>query len=385
MSIVPVHTVDGEGWGGPIGGMSDRQNPVRLIEDNKQNHHDNVRLFGNLFANIEFIKGLNFRTSFGVDGVGSWKRTMDYRYKSGFLSEDRNKVYQESYFDLSTNNSNVLQYVFDVDKSNFDIMVGQGTITHTYQMHWGSRRDYALENDDYMWLNAGESERDNGSASNKNTMISWFGKINYNYDSRYLASVTLRRDASSIFGSNNRWATFPAFSLGWSINNEAFFESLTDVIPQLKLRYGWGQNGNSSIDAYASYQFYESLYDHGKVDDWNWGTAYDFTGMGGTLPSGFHRTQRSNPNLKWETTSQHNFGLDFGVLNSKLSGSFDYYLKYTRDILMKPGTVATLGEGAGMWLNGADIDNKGFEITLNYDDKFGDLGLNVSGVFSHNE
>lgn len=385
MSIVPVHTVDGEGWGGPIGGMSDRQNPVRLIEDNKQNHHDNVRLFGNLFANIEIIKGLNFRTSFGVDGVGSWKRTMDYRYKSGFLSEDRNKVYQESYFDLSTNNSNVLQYVFDIDKSNFDIMLGQETITHSFQKHWGSRRDYAIENDDYMWLNAGESEKDNGSESIKNTMISWFGKINYNYDSRYLASVTLRRDASSVFGSNNRWATFPAFSLGWSVNNEAFFESLTDVIPQLKVRYGWGQNGNSSIDAYSSYQFYESMYDYGKVDDWNWGTAYDFTGQGGTLPSGFRRSQRSNPNLKWETTSQHNFGVDFAVLNSKLSGSFDYYLKYTRDILMKPGTVATLGEGARMWLNGADIDNKGFEITLNYTDKFGDVGLNVSGVFSHNK
>ena len=82
--------------------------------------------------------------------------------------------------------------------------------------------------------------------------------------------------------------------------------------------------------------------------DWNWGTAYDFTGMGGSLPSGFRRTQRGNPNLKWETTSQHNFGLDFALFNSKLSGSFDYYLKYTRDILMKPGTVATLGEGAHM-------------------------------------
>lgn len=104
----------------------------------------------------------------------------------------------------------------------------------------------------------------------------------------------------------------------------------------------------------------------------------------GSGASGFRRTQRGNPNLKWETTSQHNFGLDFALFNSKLSGSFDYYLKYTRDILMKPGTVATLGEGAHMWLNGADIDNKGFELTLNYNDKFGDLGLNISGVFSHN-
>lgn len=385
MSIVPVHTVDGEGWGGPIGGMSDRQNPARLIADNKQNHHDNLRLFGNVYASIEFMKGLTFRSSFGVDGVGSWKRTMDYKYKSGFLSEDKNKVYQESYFDLSCTNSNVLQYVFDANKSNFDIMLGQETITHTYQQHWGSRRNIALENDDYMWLSAGESEKDNGSGAVKNAMISWFGKINYNYDSRYLASVTLRRDASSVFGSNNRWATFPAFSLEWVISNESFFENLTSVIPQLKLRYGWGQNGNSSIDAYSSYQFYESLYDKGSIDDWNWGTAYDFTGQGGALPSGFRRTQTGNPDLKWETTSQHNFGLDFALFNNKLSGSFDYYLKYTRDILMKPGTVATVGEGGQRWLNGADIDNKGFEITLNYNDQFGDLGLNISGVFSHNE
>lgn len=81
-------------------------------------------------------------------------------------------------------------------------------------------------------------------------------------------------------------------------------------MPLLKLRYGWGQNGNSSIDAYASYQFYEAAYDGNNLYDWNWGTAYDFTGMGGSLPSGFRRTQRGNPNLKWETTSQHNFGLD---------------------------------------------------------------------------
>lgn len=383
MSIVPVHTVDG-GWGGPIGGMSDRQNPVRLIEDNKQNHHDNLRIFGNLYANVNILKGLTFRSSFGVDGIGSWKRTMDYRYKSGFLSEDRNKVYQESYFDLTSTNSNVLQYLFELGKHNFDVMAGQETIIHTYQQHWGSRRDFALENDDYMWLGAGESEKDNGSGSVKNTMISWFGKLNYNYDNRYLASVTLRRDASSVFGKNNKWATFPAFSLGWSISNEAFFEELTSVVPLLKLRYGWGQNGNSSIDAYASYQFYEAAYDGNNLYDWNWGTAYDFTGMGGSLPSGFRRTQRGNPDLKWETTSQHNFGLDFALFHSKLSGSFDYYLKYTRDILMKPGTVATLGEGAHMWLNGADIDNKGFELTLNYNDKFGDLGLNISGVFSHN-
>lgn len=383
-SIVPVYTEDG-GWGGPVGGMSDRQNPVRMVEQNRQNYNDNVRLFGNVYAEIEFMKGLIFRSSFGIDGTAHWRRHMDLTFVSGFLSENRAKTAQWSNYDMRTNNSNVLQYVFQTDKNNFDFMVGQETNVRSYQHLWGSRRDYALENIDYMWLDSGESEKDNGGGADKTAMISYFGKANYNYDNRYLASVTLRRDASSVFGVNNRWATFPAFSLGWSISNEAFWEELSDVVPQLKLRYGWGQNGNSSIDAYASYQFYSSLYDANNVWDWNWGTAYDFTGQGGTLPSGFRRTQLANHDLKWEATSQHNIGLDFAILDYKLSGSFDYYYKYTSGILFKPGYVATLGEGAGMWQNGADISNRGWELTLNYTDQFGDLGINVGGVFSHND
>ena len=385
MSIVPVHTVDGVGWGGPVGGMSDRQNPVRLIEDNKQNYQDNLRLFGNAFASIEILKGLTFRSSFGLDWTGYWRRTMDLTYKSGFMSEDRNKVYHEANYDSNWNNSNVLQYVFDIGKNNFDVMLGQETIEHSFNRLWGSRRVFALETPDYMHLDAGEEEKDNGGSASNNTMLSWFGKANYSYDGRYLASVTMRRDASSVFGENNRWATFPAFSLGWVLNNEKFLGDALSGFSLLKLRYGWGQNGNSRIDDYAAYQMYVSMYDANDLWDWNWGTAYDFTGQGGNLPAGFRRTQRGNPNLKWETTSQHNFGIDFGILNSKLSGSFDYYLKYTRDILMKPGTVATLGEGASMWLNGADIDNKGFELTLNYTDKIGDVSIDIGGVFSHNQ
>ena len=384
MSIVPVHTVDGIGWGGPIGGMSDRQNPVRLIEDNLQNHNDNMRLFGNAYLNIEFIKGLTFRSSFGTDFTGFWQRQMDLTYTSGFLSEDKNKVTETANYDASWNNNNTLQYVFDLGKSNFDFLVGQETNVHTYNQFWGSRRVFALETTDYMQLDAGESEKDNGGNDSKNTMISWFGKFNYDYGSRYLASFTLRRDASSVFGKNNRWAMFPAFSVGWVLSNEKFLSDFLSVFSQLKLRYGWGQNGNSQIDPYASYQMYAPLYDSNNLYDWNFGTAYDFTGDGGDLPAGYHRTQLANPNLKWETTSQHNFGLDFGLFKSKFSGSFDYYLKYTTDILMKPGTVATLGEGASQWLNGADINNRGFEISLNYMDKIGNLGLDISGVFSHN-
>lgn len=386
MSIVPVHTVDGIGWGGPIGGMSDRQNPARLVADNLQNHDDNLRLFGNAFLNVDILKGLSFRSSFGVDLYEYWVKTMNYTYKSGYMSENKNKLTQESSFTNYINNSNVLQYVFDAGKSNFDIVLGEETNSKNYGDFWASRRIFALQNPDYMQLSAGEQDKDNGGSASKNYMISFFGKVNYNYDQRYLASVTLRRDASSVFGKDNRWATFPAFSLGWVLTNEKFLSGLLTPFSTLKLRYGWGQNGNSRIDDYASYQMYQTLYDYGSVWDWNWGTAYDFTGQGGTLPSGYIRTQLANPNLKWETTSQHNFGLDFGFFNSKLTGSFDYYLKYTTDILMKPGYVATLGEGASQWLNGADINNRGFEITLNYRNVvYRDLGVDLSAVFSHNK
>lgn len=385
MSIVPVHTVDGIGWGGPIGGMSDRQNPVRLIEDNLQNYQDLLRLFGNVYANVEILKGLTFQSSLGLDLTGSWQRTMDLTYQSGFLSEDRSKVTQTSAYDFSWNNSNVLRYVFDKSRNNFDIMLGQESIGYQGNGFWASRRVYALETPNYMQLDRGETERDNGGNESRNAMSSWFGKINYNYDGRYLASFTLRRDASSVFGENNRWSTFPAFSLGWVLSNEKFLGNLAPTLSHLKLRYGWGQNGNSQIDNYAAFQMYEFLYDYNSVWDWNWGTAYDFTGQGGNLPSGFRRTQRGNPNLKWETTSQHNIGVDFGFLNSTLNGSFDYYLKYTKDILMKPGYVATLGEGAGMWLNGADIRNRGFELSLNYQNNIGTVGTNIGVVLAHNK
>ncbi|MGN6494831.1 MAG: SusC/RagA family TonB-linked outer membrane protein [Agriterribacter sp.] len=385
MSIVPVHTVDGVGWGGPVGGMSDRQNPVRLIEDNLQNYQDQARLFGNVYANVEFTKGLTFQSSFGVDFIGSWQRTIDLTYRSGFLSEDKNKVTQTAGYDFNWNNSNVLRYVFDKGRSNFDIMLGQESIGFQGNSFWASRRVYALETPNYMQLDRGETERENGGNESRNAMSSWFGKINYNFDNRYLASVTLRKDASSVFGASNRWSTFPAFSLGWVLSNEKFLSGLSPALSHLKLRYGWGQNGNSQIDNYAAFQMYEFLYDNNSVWDWNWGTAYDFTGQGGNLPSGFRRTQRGNPNLKWETTSQHNIGVDFGLFNSTLNGSFDYYLKYTKDILMKPGYVATLGEGAGQWLNGADIRNRGFELTLNYNNNIGNVATNVGVVLSHNK
>ncbi|MCD8268345.1 MAG: TonB-dependent receptor, partial [Parabacteroides sp.] len=140
------------------------------------------------------------------------------------------------------------------------------------------RDGFLLENEDYMYLSVGDSNLRNGGGATSYALSSFFGKVNYSYDNRYLASVTVRRDGSSRFGANNRWGTFPAFSVGWRVSEEGFFEGAKEVVSDLKLRYGWGKTGNQEIDNYASYGLYQARY----YTDATWardqGTAYDITG-----------------------------------------------------------------------------------------------------------
>ena len=133
----------------------------------------------------------------------------------------------------------------------------------------------------------------------------------------------------------------------------------------MKLRYGYGQTGNQNIANNATYSLYQSIYSNAAPFNGDSGSAYDINGMGsGTLPSGFTSAQTGNPKLKWETTTQSNFGLDFGLFNNRLSGSVDYYIKNTTNILINPPYLAVLGEGGNEWLNGASMENKGLETIL---------------------
>lgn len=378
--IVPVHTVDGAGWGGPVTNMSDRQNPVRVIEDNKQNQKDMVRLFGDVNLDFEIIKNLNFRSMLGMDYSFSWERNMQLTYKSGFMSEDvaRLNNYQDRWGNWVW--SNTLTYKFDIGKSTVDLLAGQEMIDYYQERLQGHGEVFASEDPDYMYIDASEKNKTSYGNATAYRLLSYFGKVNYNYDNRYLASFTIRYDGSSRFGVNNRFGTFPAFSLGWRLTEEKFMEGTRSVLSDLKLRYGWGKTGNQVIGDFASYGLFEALY--GSDPTWNPdnGTAYDISGNGsGGLASGYRRTQQVNPNLRWETATQNNIGVDFGFLNNSLYGSFDYFLKSTEDILISPPYIATLGEGGNRWVNGAALDNKGFEFILSYNGKQGDFNYEVTG------
>jgi len=379
-AIVPVHTVDGVGWGGPSTdmSMSDRNNPVRIVEDNLQNYGDLFRLFGDVNLELKLLKDLAFRSKLGIDYTVWWKRNMQYSYVNGFRSDDNNRVTVDSNHAYTWTLNNVLEYNFDLGQNNFNAMIGQESVNYRYDWVSASREGYLVESPDYMYLNSGEKNPQNSGSASEYALLSFFGKLNYNYANRYLASVTVRRDGSSRFGINNRWGTFPAFSFGWRISEEDFFKK--DLISDLKLRYGWGQTGNQEIDNYASYGIYQSVYYTDPTWELDHGTAYDIYGTGsGTLPSGFIRTQRGNDNLKWEATTQNNIGIDFGFLNQKITGSIDWFFKETSDILISPPWIATIGYGGNYWTNGASMENRGLEFAIGYNTQIGDVGFSANG------
>lgn len=382
LPIIPVHTVDGIGWGGPVGGMNDRQNPVRLLEDNKQNNGINLRIFGNFYADLQLIKNLHLRSNLGIDYIATNSRNMQLSYVSGYLNNPINKV---TNYNGSSSNwvwSNTLSYQLNKGKHALDALVGTEMYQHQDESFWASRQSLELEDPNYMYLDAGTGLKDNGGLASSYSLLSYFGKVNYSYADKYLASVTMRYDGSSRFGKNNQFAVFPAFSLGWRVNQENFIKDNVSEISDLKFRFGWGQTGNSEISNNATQTIYSTNYAGG---DPTWrsldGTAYDLSGnKTGTLPSGYQKVQSGNDNLKWEATTQTNIGLDFGFFNQSLYGSVDYFVKDTKDILVQPAYIAVVGEGGSQWLNGASMNNTGFEMVLGYRGKIGnDFKYDISG------
>lgn len=380
--VVPVHSVDG-GWGGPAPGMTDRHNPVRLIEDNLQNRNHFYRVFGNVFADLDIIPGLHFRTSLGIDYNGNYQRTLRKSYVSGFLSDPSNQTSTNQGYDGNWLWQNTLNYKLDLGQHRLEFLAGHEQIRYMNQSFFASRQGYALENIDYAYIDAGSSNKDNGGSGSGYALLSFFGKANYAYADRYLASVTLRRDGSSRFGKEYRYGVFPAFSVGWRVSEEAFMKD-QHLISDLKFRYGWGKSGNQEIANNATYALYASIYGVDPTWGFDNGSAYDINGSGsGQLPSGFTRIQQGNDSLRWESTAESNFGMDFGLFENKLTGSVDYFIKKTSDILISPGYLAVQGEGGNYWFNGASMQNKGLEVLLSYNGNFSkSLSFTVTGNFS---
>lgn len=385
LPILPVYTADGK-FAGPLGaGFSDRANPVHMAQISKHNRDINNGVFGNLFIEATPVRNLVFKTNLGIDwGLARSNRYMPL-WQEGFLSNTVNWVNQN---EVETTNwiwTNTVTYQLTKGRSRANVLIGTEAIRN-FSNSMGARRErFAIDNIDYYYLNAGTGPQTNSGFATESKLMSYFGNIAYAFDGKYLVSGTLRYDGSSKFGANNRFGIFPAASVGWVVNRESFMAHIKQL-SNLKLRVGYGIVGNQAIGDYARFQLWRPDYS-GTVGFFGaaGGTAYDITGADqGNLPSGFRATQAANPNLKWESTAEINAGLDFGFFDNKLSGSFDFFSKETKDILTTPPNLGVMGEGASRSINGATMRNKGWEATIGYtSNKKGDWNFGVRANFSH--
>ncbi len=241
--IVPIRTADDQGWGGPVMGMSDRINPVLEIMRNKDNHSHDIGIMGSFFADLEILKNLKFKSTLGLDGGGNWRRQLRRTYQAGFMSETVPRLEQFSSYGSTWTWNNVLNYDTTLGKSSIGILAGQEAIYSENADMSGARDGFAIEDPNYMYLSVGDGNVQNSGGASDWALNSYFGKITYNYDNRYLATAILRYDGSSRFGRNNRYASFPSLSAGWVISEEPFMRDVS-FISFLKLRYGWGKTGN---------------------------------------------------------------------------------------------------------------------------------------------
>lgn len=368
--IVPVYEYESENFAGPVGGMSDRQNPLREQYHNRNNKLSYWRLFGNGFIEIKPAKGLMLRSNFGLDVYNSFINAMTHTFHSDIVNNDIAKTTLSNRNEVNWTWSNTANYNFKIaNKHDITILAGVELSKQSLIDFSAYSEGYALEDVDYMWPNAATGTMKNNGAKVGYRLASFFGKIDYNYEDFILASFTIRRDGSSRFGKDHRWGTFPAATLGFRVSK--FFDK--KWMDDWKIRFSWGQTGNQAIDNNAQFGLYVVDYGLDRVTS----TAYDIFLQGsGTFPSGYRATQLANPNLKWESAQQYNIGTDFTLLNNSLYGTIDGYIKDVNDMLINPAYLGAIGEGGASWLNGPSLRNWGMEFSLGYRKTLA-CGLNI--------
>lgn len=356
-------------------------NPVSSLELPTRNNNV-CNVFGNVFAKVKIAKGLSYRAQYSFERYHDTFKNFIPIYTSTF-SED-NLANMESKYNTETkltkNSSVISNYIVEqrlnynliYGKHNFDAMVAMTYEKNNNEIINAYKRG-ALGNEDIYQILDAQTTGDATSGSKVSTsMLSYLGRLNYSYDNRYLATISFRADGSSRFSRTNRWGYFPSISLGWRISNEEFFKKLDleNTISSLKLRLGWGENGNQRIDANARH----TLIGTNNEEQWYFGSGYS---------SGYTPTSVGNSDIKWETSKQSNIGLDMSFFRNTLSLSVDGYVKKTSNMLLNNPIPSFGAYPNDPYFNAGDLKNTGIEIVANYHNNIGNdfhynVGVNIS-------
>lgn len=361
--------------------LENRLNPLtreRIYSDDAVNH----RILTNIAPSFEIIDGLTYKLNLGVD-YSSTERDVQQRPYS--LLEDYINGGLSSYYTTNKNVlvENTLTYNYASEKHNLTFLAGQ-----TYQETFVHQKRFDLEgfadngiDPKYQDQISGESTQTYlYTYATKNELQSFFGRINYGFDNKYLLTATMRADGSSKFGGNNKYGYFPSVALGWNIMNEEFL-STNSAINNLKLRASWGKTGNQEIPSKIT----KLSYTDSKDDN----DSYPINGDEGSLedyPYGTIFTRLANPDIQWEVSAQTNIGLDFGLFNNRLSGTVDYFNKVSENILLEVTPADPVQPTDKYWTNIPDMEikNNGLEFALDYSsDRDRDFSYNIGGNIAY--
>ena len=352
-------------------GLNDTPNLVRLIHEEAANKHEYWRVFGNAYLSVEPVKNLILKTNFGLN----YHNGSDKNFTPANLRDQTNSLYQYSSKTVDWVWTNTAQYNIDLGKSSFMALLGIEAKRNHFEHLSGEGKGFEIEDPNYLYLGNATVNKNTGSGASNYSMFSVFGKINYAWDSKYLVSFTLRRDASSRLSDSRNYDWFPSVSIGWRLSDEKFMENTRDWLSELKIRGAYGVNGNDLIANDAFYAKYSMDLDR---------AAYALGGNN-TLSPGALRYRTTNPDLTWEKTYQTNVGFDASFLNNRLLFTFDYFYKKTNDMLVEKPYIATIGEGGYCWYNGGSMVNKGVELTAEWRQTLSgglsyNIGLNVTAM-----
>jgi TonB-dependent starch-binding outer membrane protein SusC len=352
--------------------FGDGYNPVGLLEkyDWKLKTY---RMFGDVFAEFTIIKNLKFKTDLGVDLTSTDEKRFNENWGTDGRINSPNSLSVGSGTGFTYNWTNTLNYTKTFnEKHNLTVLAGTEAIKNQFHQQVGTDRDFPDQSPNMRYLGNGLATIKNVSESASGwSLLSFFGRVNYNFDNRYLAEGVIRYDGSSRFSPDNRWGAFYSGSLGWNIHNEAFLKDV-DWLNQLKLRVSVGQTGNQEIGLYN----YLSI-----VND---GFNYPFSN---NLNYGYAVTSLGNENTTWETTTTYDIGLDLAFLDDRLTFITDYYWRYTTDMLIPVPLPPSGGDANPPYVNAGEVLNRGLELELYWREERGGFNYEIGGNFStlHNE
>ncbi len=383
-SNFPIYAENGE-FAQALGAYSERENPLSLIYNNKDNEYTQWRMFGDAHISVTPFKNFTVRSTLGMDYSQKEQRFFTYPIANGKVKRTDTAAESKQEHWMRWMWNAIATYNIEIGLHRADALVGMEVNRHDFKWNSAKRYELSVLNTDYMWPSAGTGKQLAEGSGEGFSLVSFFGKANYTYADKYMASFTIRRDGSSRFGSNNQYGTFPSVSVGWRLTQENFMKKTNGWLDDLKVRYSWGQTGNQEISNTARYTLYRAVVSTGLWESGAAGSTYDIKGTNGglILDNGYVRSQRGNDDIKWETTTQHNIGVDFALLRNEVYGSFDWFHKKTTDILLFMDGIASMGEGASQWINAGEVKNVGWEVSLGYRHKLAngfswDINGNIS-------